>query len=795
MKKSNLFILILIGILSLATVYAVTGIRQTDIFYDGSTLNPVTTVQEILYTCSDSTCSTQGNLIHNLNTGSSNSITFEYPYNPSSTQSNPDYYSHFSFAQCYLPKEYKEWVWGYGETVQYDYHMNKVESCYSPIDSFSITNSNYANEPVVINMEALLDATATSAFTDLQLNWFPLGYEDYYSVETRVTLEILDSNNNIVYTEIRNLNILMDTSQNIQFTWTPTIEGEYTAKISTDVTDCQCSGSIQQFSQKEFTVWEERPQDECYTILNDLVASPHFAEEGEEITVTFTKISNYADDNYNKLPVKTKANYQIIKDSQIVYNKDIVLNANPDSVNPKEFSFKWTPDSGGDYAIKVSGICESVLCEGKTNPEDTIILGYYVTGVDVTEKYNVEFIAEDCETNEKLDDVKIELGSEVKFTDIFGEAIFNQVLEGVYFLNVSKENYYSESDDININSDQLIEFCLNKKPIQDNQSITDVSIIYPNGGEKLKDIIGVLWNATNSLNHELVIYIEYSINSGINWINLASGLTNTGSYLWNTNTVSDDDYLLKVCAEDSITTEIVCDISDGNFEINNSEVIPAVCGNGILEIGETCDSNSIICSILGYSGTQLCNSQCNGWNLCVTTQYCGDEVINGNESCDDGMNNGNYGYCKTDCTGVGSSCGDGILNLNYENCDDGNNLNGDRCSSTCKIEQKNNNGGSKEEECYPVWECSGWSECYDGIKTRICKDLDHCDTLRNKPAESIFCEDYSLEALGFTGESAIGLGGNKSLSRGINLTSIIMWGLIIAIVILLLIMIVRLLIR
>ena len=172
MKKFNLFTLILISLLSIATIYALTGVIQTDIFYEGATTNKVTGVQEILYTCLDSECSSQGQLIVNENTGSSNSFTFEYPYNPSSTQSNPDHYSHFSFVDCYLPKEYNEWVWGYGVNLEYDYEMNKAQNCHSPIDSFSITNQNYLNEPVIVDIKALARNPGNpSGIKTIIVNW------------------------------------------------------------------------------------------------------------------------------------------------------------------------------------------------------------------------------------------------------------------------------------------------------------------------------------------------------------------------------------------------------------------------------------------------------------------------------------------------------------------------------------------------------------------------------------------------------------------------------------------------
>ena len=155
-----------------------------------------------------------------------------------------------------------------------------------------------------------------------------------------------------------------------------------------------------------------------------------------------------------------------------------------------------------------------------------------------------------------------------------------------------------------------------------------------------------------------------------------------------------------------------------------------VCGDGIINGIEVCDSNLRDCTINSYAGTQLCNAQCNGWNSCVVTEYfgdgiingpeecddgnilngdgcsltgeieegwsctgepslcsaiCGDSLIVGGEVCDDGANNGLYSYCNADCTGIGEHCDDGIIN-GPEECDDGNTLDGDGCSDICALE-------------------------------------------------------------------------------------------------------------
>ncbi|RMD65705.1 hypothetical protein D6817_05580, partial [Candidatus Pacearchaeota archaeon] len=76
----------------------------------------------------------------------------------------------------------------------------------------------------------------------------------------------------------------------------------------------------------------------------------------------------------------------------------------------------------------------------------------------------------------------------------------------------------------------------------------------------------------------------------------------------------------------------------------------AICGNNIVEQGEVCDGNTQACTTAdGYAGTQQCNAQCNGFGECVTTEYCGDSIVNGNEQCDDGNTQDGDG-CSSICT-------------------------------------------------------------------------------------------------------------------------------------------------
>ena len=72
-------------------------------------------------------------------------------------------------------------------------------------------------------------------------------------------------------------------------------------------------------------------------------------------------------------------------------------------------------------------------------------------------------------------------------------------------------------------------------------------------------------------------------------------------------------------------------------------------------------------------------------NSDVEPSSCGDGIIQaGDEACDHGISNGDYGACSLDCTGLGPHCGDGILQVEFEVCDEGP-LNGQKgaCRSDC----------------------------------------------------------------------------------------------------------------
>ncbi len=153
-----------------------------------------------------------------------------------------------------------------------------------------------------------------------------------------------------------------------------------------------------------------------------------------------------------------------------------------------------------------------------------------------------------------------------------------------------------------------------------------------------------------------------------------------------------------------------------------------VCGDGVLTGGETCDDGDAD-SLDGCSSFCLVEAgwTCDGTpSVCTTT--CGDGVIAGAEACDDGDADAGDGCSATctiepgyGCTGMPSACtttcGDGIPD-GAEACDDGDTDAGDGCSATCTVE--------------PGFMCAGTpsvctATCGDGIPAggEACDDGDN----------------------------------------------------------------------
>ncbi|MCW5889093.1 MAG: hypothetical protein KIT14_00935 [bacterium] len=136
-----------------------------------------------------------------------------------------------------------------------------------------------------------------------------------------------------------------------------------------------------------------------------------------------------------------------------------------------------------------------------------------------------------------------------------------------------------------------------------------------------------------------------------------------------------------------------------------------VCGNGDVEAGEECDDGNLedddCCS-----STCVAETLCDDGDACTLASVCHEGVCVpvAPQSCNDGNPctkdtcNPTTGCESTAQTCPAAQCGNGVLNAGEE-CDDGNNYDGDCCSSRC------------------TYEASG-SACFDGS---FCSIGDTCN--------------------------------------------------------------------
>jgi len=161
-----------------------------------------------------------------------------------------------------------------------------------------------------------------------------------------------------------------------------------------------------------------------------------------------------------------------------------------------------------------------------------------------------------------------------------------------------------------------------------------------------------------------------------------------------------------------------CDVK---IDFDNSQTGFAVCSTG----GSFLGGHTVITSANIYFNTDF------AWHFTSSiTPICGDGVMEGVETCDDGAAGGGDGcsaQCGIEagwiCSGEPSIClevcGNGVQTAS-EGCDDGNVVSGDCCSASCQLE-------------------AAGSACDDG---ELCAVNDSCDAVGNcQPGDAIDCDD------------------------------------------------------
>ncbi len=583
MKKvfsAIIFSLIFLAGLSAA---ALAGNIEIDNFYAGSLSTPLTDVRTLVYTCADDSCSApSGGAWFNQSSGSSNTETIEYP-----GTANEQHYAEFMLASCYIPKAFNVRDKGTGLTTTYDNVFNKVNNCKSLIDTFSVTNSVKPNMPVMVDINANLDANTYSAFNQINnvVGFFP-GSVDYYSAETEVTLRIYDSNGQVVHQNSKIVDIYMDSLEHVHFEWIPTIVGEYTAEVSTKVIDCQCSSTSKQSASKIFTVVLESDTDYCYTLLNNLTINNANPKAGNFLSVSAVKISNEVDNNGNLNALATDTILKIYKQTTLVFDSSKTINANSDTINFQEFSYNTLTLQAGNYTVDMGAV--ALNCPFATNNAENETLFFTVTPsgaannapvVSITNPTvgatlkGIETVTWDASDADQADlnlDIKIEYKFNGNTWTVLEDGVNNN--DGTFTWDtrtVPNANDYMLRITVKDNEGVEATDTVNQFTIGPNSPV--VNITSPQVGNIWDGTRSILWSASDSVQADstLDMLIEYRFNSASSWVVLENGTDNNdGTFTWDTTSVTDgNNYELRVTATNDVNGTGVDFVSQ--FEIKN----------------------------------------------------------------------------------------------------------------------------------------------------------------------------------------------------------------------------------
>jgi len=302
------------------------------------------------YVCLNSDCSNVGEKILGLTKSTnSNSITLSFPTN----LKNSNGYGIWFYKPGYIHWE-RSSDWAGSGTVQEHYNvffLKKAQS-WAPIMDLNVINEVNPNIPVEVGVKVGIDADTYSAIENAgPLKYNPQELNSLNVVDTKVTLEITNSANNVIYTENKILSIPYSESEQVNFSYSGFIlTGDYKIKVSTDVQDSKVLSSLTQSESSNIRVIPQGLTDYSYTLINGLEMSPTFPEVNQSVDFSFDYLSNYIDVFGALTSLDTNAKVIFYKEGNAIQTNNYVL-----SKLNNEFSISKTFTEAGNYSIFVEG--------------------------------------------------------------------------------------------------------------------------------------------------------------------------------------------------------------------------------------------------------------------------------------------------------------------------------------------------------------------------------------------------------------------------------------------------------
>lgn len=381
-----------------ATVYAdvVVPVDFYEAYYNDAgqlitTNTPVMNVQSREYSCSTNDCTNLGTFREYQNSGNTNRITYTFP-TVAEFPSNGAY-GIYAYNDNYIGWEINSTLAGTANFPVQRGYLAQIENCRIGIDQFDVINDVHPNQPIMVNIQASLDSTVTSPIANAgPLTAIPNEIQRTFQVGANVVLEIKDENGALVNTQTEGVLLDFSGSERVEFSYTPSNTGRYTATVTTYANDQKCRSSEPHFSAQSFDVINQGPTEQCYALLDNYDVSAQNTLVGNAVTFSVDKIANL----YNEFGVLSALPAELVVEAyndsgDLVYTTTIQSPANSNVVNAETESFTYTPQSAGYHTVQVSANIPS--CPYNTVLSDEVSVSIFTTEPPVVDPNNAPVLS------------------------------------------------------------------------------------------------------------------------------------------------------------------------------------------------------------------------------------------------------------------------------------------------------------------------------------------------------------------------------------------------------------------
>jgi hypothetical protein len=352
------------------------SIQEEDGDYIESTI-PVDNFEVAGYICDDADCNSIDSQF--LDTSATNGyIRIDFP----TTDVN-------QFFGVYFYSD--EWIhWEEGLTLvgtepatdpldTYDIYLTKKEVGYAPIMGLNVINEVNPNLPIEVGVEVEIDADTYAAIENAGPLDNPGIEASFADVETLVSLEIVDEDNNVLYTDSETVDIPYSQSVNVEFTYPGFADtGLYEIRVETEVTDAKILNSDNQEASTEVNVVPFASTDYAYTLVQNLEMTPVLPEEGDTVEFTVDYLSNYVDEDGDLNPIDTRIVVNLFRNGVEIDDTAYYLDESGTLTFEYELNseasyrvvIEGEPEDADDYDTVVSDIDEMTFMVGEEDDDD-----------------------------------------------------------------------------------------------------------------------------------------------------------------------------------------------------------------------------------------------------------------------------------------------------------------------------------------------------------------------------------------------------------------------------------------